>query len=341
MTQLKPLVNPKGQIQFGYYDDVERINYLDYDLRSVLDKPRSQLYKRFKFNQFQFISLTCPDLIVGIAIVDLKIAANAFVYLYNPKTQDFEEFSFIQPLARKTFIGLAPNANTAYFDKGDCHIRFAAHQGKRQVEVKIGQKLHISASIDEGDRGYPLQVCSRAGYDGWVFTQKAQALEVAGHVQWQRQGETHRYELAQLNALASVDWSAGYMRRETFWNWASLACHLKDGRRLGFNLAAGVNETGVSENALWLDGKRHKVDMVLFEFDRFDKAGGWRLRSNDGQLDLRFTPAGTRCEKQNKILVVSNFTQFFGTFSGTIKLADETIELDQAWGFTEDHYAKW
>src|SRR5690606_24571159 len=88
--------------------------------------------------------------------------------------------------------------------------------------------------------------------------QKSAAQVCHGRVQWHDQ----RFDLQQLRALAAVDWTGGYMRRETFWNWGSLSCQLRDGRGLGFNLAAGVNETGFTENALWLDGRLIKVDMV-------------------------------------------------------------------------------
>lgn len=337
MTQNQQLVDTLGQIQFSYCPKVRDVNYLDYDLRSALDKPRSNWYKKIAFNQFQFISFTSPELIVGMAIVDLKIASNAFVYLYQPGTQDFEEFSFIQPFAKNTFIGQHPDTDTAYFKQGKNRLSFSAGKGKRKIDIDLPGKLQIQAKIDEYNQDYPLRLCSRAGYQGWVFTQKAQALKVQGTVNWRNKP----LDLNRLKALASVDWSAGYMRRETFWNWASLACYLPDGRRLGFNFAAGVNETGLSENILWLDGKAYKIDMLLFQFERYDKSSHWQLNSNDGMIKLRFKPVGKRQDKQNKIIIVSNFTQFFGTFSGEIVLPNEAIRLHEAWGLTEDHYAKW
>lgn len=337
MTKNQTLVDTSGNIQFGYCPDVRAINYLDYDLRSPLDKKRSTWYKKIAFNQFQFISFTSPELIVGMAIVDLKIAANAFVYLYQPGTQTFEEFSFIQPLARHTLIGQQPDGDTASFKQGPHHLSFSAGKGKRKIDITLADKLQIQAVIDEYNEDYPLRLCSRAGYQGWVFTQKAQALKVQGTLNWHKQ----TFDLSRLKALASVDWSAGYMRRETFWNWASLACYLPDGRRLGFNFAAGVNETGISENILWIEGQAHKIDMVLFQFDRYDKSSHWQITSNDGMIKLRFKPAGKRQDKQNKWLIVSNFTQFFGTFSGEIMLPNESLQLNETWGLTEDHYAKW
>jgi hypothetical protein len=334
------LINKDGQPSFGVFpDSVGEINHMDYDLRNAMDKRLSTFSKRLKYNQFQFIGLTSPELIVGIAIVDLKFASNCFVYAYQPQTKRFEEFSFIQPLSLNTQMSPKPNEGSASFSKGTNKVEINATKVPRlrSVNVELDSGFKVDAVIDESANYDPLAVCARAGYTGWVFTQKATALVCNGSVQW---GD-EQFDLEKIRSLASVDWSAGYMRRETAWNWASLSCKLDDGRRLGFNLAAGVNETSFSENGLWLDGTLHKIDMVDFQFDRYHSDHAWALRSNDGIINLHFEPAGQRKEKRNLILAASNFTQNFGRFFGDININGEIIHLDSAWGFTEDHYAKW
>jgi len=337
------LINEDGQPNFGLFaDGINDINHMDYDLRNAMDRKLSKLSKYLKFNQFQFIGFTSPELIVGIAIVDLKFASNCFVYAYEPKTNLFEEFSFIQPLAINTQIGLQPNNSEASFQQGQNKVNISATETPRlrTVSVSLKSGFKVDAVIDESTDFDPLAVCARAGYTGWVYTQKATALVCSGSVQWGLAGEK-KYDLENIGALACVDWSAGYMRRETSWNWGSLSCKLPDGRRLGFNLAAGVNETGFTENGLWLDGKLHKIDMVDFQFNRYDSKQAWVLISNDGTINLSFEPAGQRKEKMNLIFAASNFTQHFGQFYGDITINGETIHLDGAWGFVEDHYAKW
>ncbi|WP_419813383.1 DUF2804 domain-containing protein [Bacterioplanoides sp.] len=340
MTTPSLLINTNGQPSYGVFPhSIERINYMDFDLRTPMDRKLGNLAKRIKFNQFQFIGLISPELIVGIAIVDLKIASNCFVYLYEPKSQQFDEFSFIQPLAMRTQIDPLPNDGQACFHKGKNRVCFKADSqtGTREVQVRLAKGISINATLDENNNYNPLAVCSRAGYQGWVFTQKSNALNCKGQVQWKNK----TYDLESIQALASVDWSCGFMRRETFWNWGSLSCTLRDGRRLGFNLAAGVNETGTSENALWLNGKLIKVDMVDFQFDRYQPNTPWEMHSNDGIIQLRFEPKGQRKEKMNALIAASNFTQHFGQYYGEIHLPDEIITLNGEWGFCEDHYAKW
>jgi hypothetical protein len=334
------LINNDGQPTYGVFPkSVGTINHMDFDLRNTMDKRLGALAKRFKFNQFQFIGFTSPELIVGIAIVDLKIASNCFVYAYQPETKKFEEFSFIQPFANKTHIDLKPNNGIARFEKSGNKvvIKATATPRLRSVQVDLKSGFKLDAVIDESASFNPLAVCTRAGYNGWVFTQKTTALICNGTVNW----GTEEFDLEALGALASVDWSAGYMRRETSWNWGSLSCRLPDGRRLGFNLAAGVNETGFTENGLWLDGTLHKIDMVDFQFNRNQPEHAWTMRSNDGIINLHFEPAGQRKEKLNMVIAASNFTQHFGRYYGDILLNGEVIHLKGVWGFAEDHYAKW
>lgn len=330
------LVNKKGQIEFGY-TSANKINHLDYDLRNAMDKPLSRWRKKLKFNQFQFISICSDDFIMGIAIVDLKYASNCFVYLYHLKTQAFEEFDFIQAFALNTYMSDQPNAGISRFYKGKNQITFEAINQQRHITLSLQGGLSLEAIIDESETNTALCLCSKAGYNGWVYTQKNAALPIKGQLNWQKK----TYPLESSKALASIDWSAGFMRRETSWHWASLSTYLNDGRRLGFNFASGVNETGFSENSIWLDGKSHKVDIVDFKFDRYQESSHWQLKSNDGKVSLHFSKQGKRAQKMNLILIASNFRQFFGQFNGCIKIENETIQLSNAWGLVEDHYAKW
>ncbi|MFQ3201110.1 MAG: hypothetical protein ACI9SK_001841 [Zhongshania sp.] len=337
MNRKATLIGADGQATFGLFEHgVVCVNFQDYDLRSPMDRKLGALAKYFKFNQFQFIALVSPQLIVGVAIVDLKLVSKAFVYLYEPRTQTFEEFSFMQPLARNTSIDLKPDDGCAYFASGKNTISIEAKGGQRQLTVALRSGVNITAKIDES-HSTPLAMCSRAGYQGWVYTQKNAAIPCRGRVVW----GAKNIDLAAINALASVDWTAGYMRGETFWNWGSISASLKDGRRLGMNLAAGVNETGFTENAIWLDDRLVKVDMVNFQFNRYLSGGCWKMQSADGIVDLRFTPMGQRKEKLNAVFVASNFTQYFGIFEGAIRVGDELIQVENCWGFAEDHFARW
>ena len=142
--------------------------------------------------------------------------------------------------------------------------------------------------------------------------------------------------------LVLMDWTKGFMRRETFWDWVSTATYLPDGRPFGFNLSCGVNETSYTENFIMLDGKRTKVDTVNFSFDDQNLYKTWKITSYDKKVELSFKGKKDRSEKKNLLVAVSNFTQLIGFFEGKLKLDNgEVLEIKGCPGWAEDHYAKW
>lgn len=334
-STMQKLINQDGNIEFGVYTEAPyEVNFKDYHLRNAMDKTVTGWRKKMRFNQFQFISLNGDDFILGVAIVNLKWVSNCFVYVYQPSSQTFKEFSWLQPFAFNTQTDALPNNGEWHFKYGKSKIAISSNNGQRHLHIHIPNELDVNVHINEQQPA--LNVCCQAGYDGWVYTQKNAALPVSGDIQWQQN------TINAKTLKAAVDWSCGYMRRETFWNWASLSHTTQTGDVIGFNLATGVNETSFTENNLWINGKSIKLDRAQFKFNRNNRMAPWEIKSCDGLIDLKFTPMGERKEKINAILIASNFTQVFGEFHGTVKdKLGNTYKIENALGFCEDHYAKW
>ena len=91
------------------------------------------------------------------------------------------------------------------------------------------------------------------------------------------------------------------------------------------------------ENAVWIDGQLHQLSPARFDLSE----EVWQMGTEDGAVELRFTPDGMRHENINMGIVVSKFEQRFGRFSGTIRVGDEVIEVDDWFGLAEDHKAVW
>lgn len=336
MTSKTRLIDRKGRIAPGILEyPVDEINYLDYDLRTSMDRPRSGLARRWRFNQFQFVSVMGPGWVFGMALVDLKLVGNGFFYVYDFETGTLLEQSFKQPLALGTHIDPRPELGNASFTKGGVSMGIRAVPGGRKISVQAPGGIQVDLELqDDLD---PLRLVSPAGYNGWVFTRKSAGLPVTGEIRWD-----HRIWRCDEQTLGSIDWSCGFMRRETSWNWACLAGRTGDGRALGLNLAAGVNETGMTENALWLDGQCTHLGTALFSFDRYNPGGDWQVRTDDGRVDLQFVPAGVRKEKINAWVLASNFRQFIGSFRGYVRDEDGAkISVEGLPGLMEDHYARW
>ena len=336
------LIDPDGNVRFGIFSEpIAEVNYRDYPLTTPLGRPAGWWARRFGFKQFQFLGALCEDLAVGCAIADIKYAGTAFVYVYEPAAKRIAEHSFQVPLGRGISFDQAPETGRATFRARGAEIEMTSGTTPchRRLAVRLAGGLSIEAYFDEEmPRQQAMRICTRVGATGWVFARKTAGMPVSGSVRWD--GRT--FDLAAIGARGHCDWSAGYMRRETFWNWGCLAGRTPDGRALGMNVSCAVNETSFTENCFWLDGSLHKIDTVAFEYDRRDLMKPWRLRSFDGRLDLEFAAEGSHSEKINAWVVASSFNQLLGRYHGRLVTgAGEEIRIAALLGYAESHYAKW
>lgn len=328
------LIDEDGQPRFGHFDSpVTDLMLSQFDYRTVMDKPASQLARYFHFKQFQFVSLSHADWQIGIAIADIRYIANGFCYFYNRKTAQLDEISLLKPFSLGVNMSPSPVAGSAFLG-GKQHIRLTP-QGLNWQVALTGSLLQGELMLTPEPASMPLALCTPTGYNGWTYTQKHNALHVAGQLKYRNT------ELDLTSALAGYDFSAGYMRRETSWRWGSISALLPQGR-FGLNLACGVNETGSNENCLWLNGVKHRLPAVSIRLNRQQPTLPWHYCSEDGAIDLHFTPQQCRRERLNLGFLASNFRQYCGNFSGNLSLPNgEKLQLDQIPGLAEDHFARW
>ncbi|RXJ73284.1 hypothetical protein CS022_10660 [Veronia nyctiphanis] len=329
------LMDSDGKPKLGYFDtEVGHLSLDAFQYQNVMDKPASRWAKHFHYKQFQFVSIVTPDYIIGFAIADIRYLASGFAYVYDREKDSYEKYEWVKPKGVGYSTEPSPSEGRAFLGNTSKYLEFSIVRGQWSANINLPFiKCSICLQRPEGSK--PLALCNQTGYNGWTYTQKHNTLTVLGEM------IVHGNPICLDNALANYDFSAGYMRRDTSWRWASLNGRTETGT-VGFNLANGVNETGLNENALWINGERHLLGPVVFDFDRGDVSSPWRIYSFDGRLDLSFQPANFRKEKLNLWLLRSNFRQFVGVFSGYIHDSDgNKYVLDDMVGLTEDHYARW
>ena len=335
------LIGSDGKVRLGIFDaPIDEVNHRDFVFRDPFGKPRGRLARHFGFHQLQFLGGLSERLVFGCAIVDTRYVSTAFVYGYDPVTRKRAERSVTRPLGLGVRCTDTPEVGTATFAGGGA--RFAMHadaapRGRRLV-VDAGPIAIDATFSEEAPPMEPMRICTRAGATGWVYARKTAGLGMSGTLRW----DDTSFDLGAIDIYGHHDWSAGFMRPETFWNWGCLAGRTADGRIAGLNVSCGVNETSVTENCFWVDGRLHKVDTVAFDYDQRDLMRPWRLRSADGRVALDFEPAGMHVERLNAFVLATNFHQLFGRFTGTLTTAaGERIAITSMLGFCEDHYAKW
>lgn len=323
-----------GQARTGIFaEPITLVRPSDYDLRTPLGKKQGAFARRMQFKQFHYLGGISESLIFGAAVADLRYLCTGFYYVYDLKTGRELRHTWRSPLSGRAKF--SENPETGSVSYGDEHngILVDCVNGRRRVHVRRQNKSLIDVTMEDSQPAVePLRICTRAGYTGWVYVRKTGGVRMEGHVDC---------ELGQFDAsgcLGHTDYSAGYMRPETWWNWAFASGHV-NGKPLGINVSCGVNETSYSENCCWIDGKLLFLPQTRFHFDAGQPLSEWQVRSD--ALDLRFQPAGVHQEHVNAGILASRFNQVYGRFSGTVSLPGLPQVIPGLLGFVEDHYARW
>lgn len=338
---MERLIQANGQPHYGIFPaSPGEVNYRDFDFRSPMGRRLGPLAKWRRFHQFQYFGLVSHELIGGCALGNLSLLGIGFVYLFHPSSGRMIERQFRLPLGFGSSFSQQPDNGICELRSGGNLLRLenSAQPREKRLLVELDDGTRIEASFSEQQPAFqPMCICTPTAVNGWVYAQKVAGVRCQGSVQ----SALGDYDLARINAFAHHDWSAGYMRPETFWNWACLSGEVA-GVRVGLNLSCGVNETSFSENCYWLDGELLPVSGVHFQFDRDNPLQPWRIVSADGQVELNFRGHGLHREQLNLGFLASNFKQVFGCFQGTLRPPGRApLVIDNLWGFVEDQYVKW
>ena len=248
-------------------------------------------------------------------------------------TGEVQEWNAINFLSRNTVLDEQPLFNQSFFEKSPFQIEIQHANGVRYIRVTKYGEIKLSARIFCAGTD-PLSMCSPTGINGWTYTQKLTTLGCEGYFV-NKTGQTIQFH---ERTFASLDDTCGFLRPETAWFWLSCNFWDTEDRRVGLNLASGVNESFGNENCLWINGVLYPLTDVLFQPE---DDGSWSIRSLDHRLNLTVSTGWRRYENLNLRLVGSQFSQWQAKISGTIQQDDTEIILLNEYGLLEQHYAKW
>ncbi len=338
------LINTHGKPYYGHFaHPVNDVNVQDADYRTPMNRRAGKWKRHFHFKRFQYFGGIANDLIFGCALADLRYLGAVFVYLYRPSDNKMLTWQYKTPLAYGLDMTNRPDNGVSTFELGKRRILMryelnSVDERKKILEIDLGRELSLKAVMRESADYQSMALCTPTAVNGWVYAQKTAALTVSGNID----SALGRIDLDKQACYGHHDFSAGYMRRETFWNWACFSGADNQGQAVGLNVSWGVNETGYSENCFWVGNRLHLLPQVQFRFDRDSIQDSWRITSEDKRIDLAFVPEGMHSEHVNALVLATNFKQLFGRFHGYLIDDDGTRHnIENLYGFVEDQYSKW
>jgi hypothetical protein len=327
------IVGSNGRPRFGIY----RKPLESFDLGKLrrYGKRAQGPVSAFRLKRWQYLGVCNESVIFGLAVVDAGYLGNMFTYAFNRETKELLEFDIIHPLGLATEIKGNSLSGDVSFKNGKTVVYMKNEADSISLTSTVKGRLKAELRFER----YPeaMNIITRVGLKGFNYTTKESGMAVSGTIQVGDRG----FAIEPSQSSGVLDYTFGCLSHYTFWNWASGGGFDSEGRRIGFNLVQGVNETGYTENAFWIDGQMIKTDTIDFQYNDLNILEPWRLVSNDGKLDLTFYPEGERKKTFNLGILMSNFHQPFGRFEGTLRDGETVYQIKSAFGFTEEHEAKW
>ncbi|MDP8223139.1 MAG: DUF2804 domain-containing protein [Candidatus Lernaella stagnicola] len=340
------LVKDGRVVDFGLF----RSPFKNLNIHEAKLFPRWQSAPRWVTNlrlkEWQHVAVVHKDFALGFAVVDSHYLGTSFCYFVDRSTGTHVEHNR-QTSSRKVRVAGELWNDTCLFEQPGYRIEILNRldTGRHLVNIAVsaqGDLPEITAEFEmlaDLTATEPLIVVLPIdGKNRPLYTHKA-PCPVRGTMNL---GGT-LVEMTPENDFAMLDVQKTFYPYRTFWNWATCVGRNAEGRSLALNLVENIitDDERYNENCLWVDGKLTPWSAVRFQFNDKDLMAPWHIETTDGRCRLDFHPQGERQEKINFGIVLSDFHQPYGLFSGTVVDAQGTEhEIKDFYGVCERHLAR-
>ncbi|TQR05526.1 DUF2804 domain-containing protein [Psychrobacillus soli] len=283
------------------------------------------------------------EILFSATISHLDYAAVCYVYFLNYETQRFVEKTVTIPFGNK--VKMPSNVlESLHLHSKEMSIQLLYIQNETHMTITVpdfdGDLLHADLHISHPLEDESLNVVIPWNRTQFQFVAKHHILPTSGFV---KMGDA-RYAFQAEDNFAVLDYSRGILPREMTWNWGFASGRIGL-RRIGLNFGGKWTDgTGMTENAIILDGKLTKIhEDLLFTYDTNDFMLPWKVKTKfSNEVDLTFTPFFHRTTKTDIKLASSEIHQMIGYYNGKIQLENgPTLHIREMLGSIEERKAKW
>ncbi len=304
---------------------------------------------RLRIKEWDYYLIYCDSFGIALTVDD-----NSYMGLLSVSLLDFET----PAETTKSLMSLMPLGKTGFppsSEIGDVSLSI----GKARMDFyNDGTTRRLVCDYPDFRGGLPFKcdiTLTDAPRDSMVIATPFDEKDTAFYYNQKIVGMTARgsaeadgrsFELPE-GTLGLLDWGRGVWTYDNTWHW-SAAMGRQDGHLIGFNLGCGFgNTSAASENMLFVDGVAHKLEGVDFGIPtgadgKDDYMSPWLFATDDGRLELTFTPIIDRRALTSAAVILSDQHQVFGRFDGHVVTDDGSeIKISHLLGFAEKVRNKW
>lgn len=283
------------------------------------------------------------DIIFSVTISHYDYVAICTVFVFEYETQHFFEKTILLPLMNKVKMP-TQILGSLIFSNNEMSIHIVYLQQETQLSVAIpnfeNSPLHAKLIIEHPPQDETLNVVVPWNRQTFHLTAKHHTLPTKGII---KIGEK-QFSFSNDESFAVLDVGRGILPKNFVRNWGMASQRIR-GQRIGLNFGGKWTDgTGMTENAVFIDGKLFKIhEDILFEYNQQKLTATWKIYSKfTNSVQLTFSPFFERTATTNIKIMKSSIHQLFGYYNGTILLDNgETLIIKQLLGSVDRLIAKW
>lgn len=270
--------------------------------------------------------------VLGLVVSSLDYAGVSGLYLLDRTTGRETVADVVTPLARGVILGEHAAAGPA--SSTSARLTIEIDQRPDTISIRAeSEEVRVDLQSPLPDQHEALGVVIPWSPRRFQYTLKDVARPVSGRLVVA--GREHKVDAAE--SWAVLDHGRGKWPYAMTWNWAA-----GSGEGRGIQLGGKWTDgTGMTENALLVEGRVHKIGEDLrWEYDRTDWLRPWRIVGE--RVDVKLTPFHERAARTNLGIIFNETHQCFGHFSGWAETDDgKRVDLDGLIGWAEEARNRW
>lgn len=318
ITQSKRLLNSDGSLAESGWCTEPVLEYSPFDVRaSKLRIVEYDSYGLLDSSGYAFSSIVADSRYMGLV-------SCTFYDINAGKKYDFAVKRML-PMGNMDMPCDSSSGDIYHRSKG-CELCYVLENGGRHIAGKFADsRRHREMEFDLFFKQADDETMVIAS--GWAtdkkafrYNRKINCMPAEGYVKLG--GNT--YTFSPDCSLGTLDW-VRCVRAYDGAVFTAVGNGYVDGKRFGFNIGYGCgNPKSASENAIFYDGKCHKLNLIRFEIPKSDMMQPWRFISSDRRFNMDFVPEVDYRTRQNASSIGANSHRIFGRISGTAVLDDGT-----------------
>ncbi|HUQ00920.1 MAG TPA: DUF2804 domain-containing protein [Kofleriaceae bacterium] len=286
---------------------------------------------------FDYWCVMTAEVALTVLVADVGLAGVALVSVLELASGVTTERVYVRPGGLPARMPASTDGEIT-IDVRRMRLVVGARRLAAEARTITGRRIEVDVAIERAADHETVNVLVPWDETRFHFTSKQQALPARGHVRVD--ARAYPFDPAR-DAFACRDFGRGRRPAGIDWCWA-FASARRAGRTIGLNLGAQWTDgTGVTENAILVDGRVHKLaEAVAFELELSSARAPWHIRTaGSDRVALTFTPI---CERVVRVPPFVRLHQRVGHFDGTVRDdSGASIALDGVLGLAESVRGRW